>query len=247
MPETSSETTRKYPLFRRNLKLEELYEKYKQRYNQRLVQTQYSPKDLLWIVAVFLMLLSIPFTLNQVQKRQQITSSAANQTVVNIGLEAEKGTLTGKITQAEDLVASEGKYVQFAPIGTIIDLISCPSLPQNTGKIDFQIVLPVSGDYYFWSRIMTSDINNNSFYLQVDNQCGLIVGDINLPKNIWVWVNSENGSAQNRIKLSLSAGSHKISLIGREASVKVDRIILTNQKDCIPTLKGINCAQKNNN
>ncbi len=244
MPDNSyseeSDHSRKYPLFRRNLKLEELYRKYQRKYNSMVIQRKYSRNDLLWVIAVFLLILSIPFIVNKMLERQNLISKAKLSSQA-ISFEAEHGHLSGNAIIDSSTTASGGKFVRFGPKGIIIDLATCPSLPTNTGWVTFEINVPQTNDYYFWSRIMALDETNNSFYLQIDNQCGIVIGDVPLPNDSWEWVNYRDGDKQIIVKLNLTAGSHNISLISREANLKVDRIILTTNTNCTPILKGDNC------
>src|SRR4030042_5634447 len=167
MPDNYSDPYRKYPLFRRNLKLEELYEKYKQKYDQKFAQQQFGKKELLWLTAIFLILFSIPFTLDQIQKSQSglITATVSSK---SLSIEAEKTILPAGVLSEESVSASEGKYIRFGPKGMIMGILSCPKIPSNVSKVKYSITIPVSAQYYSWIRLMSSDSDNNSLYLQVD-------------------------------------------------------------------------------
>jgi hypothetical protein len=63
-----------------------------------------------------------------------------------------------------------------------------------------------------------------------------------MPANTWTWVDYQSGTTTNKINATLSAGSHTITMIGREDNVKLDRVILTSDTACTPTGTGDNCA-----
>lgn len=119
---------------------------------------------------------------------------------------------------------------------------ACPNIPTNLGVATFTANAAVAGTYKVWSRIMASSSIVNSYYLQVDNTCPILVGGSTLPSNTWTWINYQNGNTGSAINVSLTAGSHQIKLIGKTANTKVDRLIITNNLSCSPTGTGDNCA-----
>ena len=103
--------------------------------------------------------------------------------------------------------------------------------PQDTsrGSVTSSFTVPSTGTYRVWSRILAPDTTNNSFILEIDGTtCGVVVGDgTAIPASTWTWVDYQNGSSSNLINIPLTAGSHSLTLIGREDNVEVDRVIFT--------------------
>jgi hypothetical protein len=89
---------------------------------------------------------------------------------------------------------------------------------------------------------MAPDTTNNSYLLEVDGTSCYTVGDSAIGANAWTWVNYKDGTANSKISQSLAAGSHTLKLIGREPSVKVDRVMAISDVNCTPTATGDNCA-----
>ncbi len=118
----------------------------------------------------------------------------------------------------------------------------CGSLPSDKGVATTSIDVDSSGTYRIWSRVMAPDTAKNSYYLQVDSDCGTIVGDSSIPTDTWTWVDYKGGNNATKIDMDLSSGSHDIKLVGRESSVKLDRVILTDDPTCVPTGTGDNCV-----
>ena len=105
-------------------------------------------------------------------------------------------------------------------------------LPTGTGVATATIMIPSTGSYIPWTRMMVSSTTANSYYLQMDNECPLVVTDNTRVKN-WDWVNSVPTN------LTLSAGSHTVAMVGNQAGVKIDELIFS--QSCTPTGTGGNC------
>ena len=128
---------------------------------------------------------------------------------------------------------------------------ACPAPTTDYGKVSMTVNVPTTGTYRVWSRIMAPDATANSYQLDVDGTtCSIVVGDSTaIAANTWTWVSYKNGTTTSYIDLNLTAGNHTLDAVGREAGVKLDRIILTGDLTCVPdnTLSashqpGDNCA-----
>lgn len=117
----------------------------------------------------------------------------------------------------------------------------CASLPVNTGSVTLNVAVPEDGIYHVWTRMWSTGISANSYWLQIDNGCGIKVGDsASIINNSWQWIDYKNGDTTSLIALPLKFGSHTLKLIGGESGVKVDQIILDNT-GCVPIGLGTNC------
>jgi hypothetical protein len=123
-----------------------------------------------------------------------------------------------------------------------IALAACPELPTDKGVAAATIEVPANGTYRVWSRIMAPDQNNSSYYLDVGDNCGITVGDAQISANTWTWVDYQNGNTSSKINLNLTEGTHTIKMAGKDADVKLDRIILVSNAGCTPTGTGNNCT-----
>ncbi len=100
-----------------------------------------------------------------------------------------------------------------------------------------------SGTHRVWVRVMPATSTNNSFYLQVDSGSCVDVGTTGtVSANQWTWVDYKNGNQSTKNDVSLTAGNHTLSVYGKAADLKIDRIILTTNTSCVPSDKGDNCA-----
>lgn len=100
-----------------------------------------------------------------------------------------------------------------------------------------------AGSYRIWSRVMASSATNNSFYLQIDNGTCIDVGTTgSVSANQWTWVDYKGGNQSSKNDVTLSVGSHNFGIYGKSADLKIDRIVMTSDKNCVPTNDGDNCA-----
>jgi hypothetical protein len=121
---------------------------------------------------------------------------------------------------------------------------ACAALPTDKGTVTQTITVPASGTYRVWSRVLGPDTANNSFYMQIDSTlCSTSIGgSTSIPANTWTWVDYQNGTSTSKVNVTLTAGSHTITMAGQDANVEVDRVILTADTSCVPTGTGDNCA-----
>lgn len=127
-------------------------------------------------------------------------------------------------------------------VGAISVAKAATACPAGTGDgVTSSISVPSSASYTIWSRIQIPDAAHTSFYLEVDGDCvGAVGGNASLPFNQWSWVNYLNGTASTKITRQLSNGNHSIRVIGKDAGVKLDRVILASD-NCTPNGLGDNC------
>lgn len=119
---------------------------------------------------------------------------------------------------------------------------TCPPLPQDKGTVTLTATVD-QGTYKLWTRMQSQGTTANSYYLQVDGNCPVVVGDANeIPSGTWEWVDYRDGLVSNKITYPLTGGTHTIKLIGRETGTRVDGIFITTDLYCIPIGLGDNCT-----
>ena len=121
----------------------------------------------------------------------------------------------------------------------------CAAPATTKGVATTSVDLTDAGTYKIWSRIMAPDTTKNSYVLQIDGDCGTIVGDSAIAANSWTWVDYKDGTTSSKITQSFTSGTHTVKMIGRESNVRLDRVIFTTDLTCIPTGTGDNCTGTN--
>jgi len=122
-----------------------------------------------------------------------------------------------------------------------VQAAACAVPSKNYGTATMQLSIPTAGTYRLWTRMNVPDATNNSYLLEVDGSTCFTVGDSGIAAKTWTWVNYQNGNTGSFVSMNLSAGAHTIKVIGREPSVKLDRILAVSDQNCIPTQFGDNC------
>ncbi len=117
----------------------------------------------------------------------------------------------------------------------------CAGPPTDKGVAALTFNLSAGGNYKIWSRIRAPDNTKNSYYLQVDDNCGTVVGDSSITTDAWAWVDYQDGDSSSKVTFDLASGNHTMNLIGRESGVRVDKLIITGDFACVPTGTGENC------
>lgn len=163
------------------------------------------------------------------------TEKLTSVPTVKIEREAEAATLTNSVQiKTDDPLASgssgRGGYV-------VLD-----------GKGDearFEVEIPSAGTYYIWVKTIAPNTGSDSFFLTlspgVDKVAPLSVGSDWKWNKLWYWQ-----SAWRISEYRASQGPNALLLKWREGAVKLDKIVITNDKNYSPvvtpastTLQGI--------
>lgn len=120
---------------------------------------------------------------------------------------------------------------------------ACATPPADYGTATSTVKIDNAASYKVWSRILAPDANNNSYLLEVDGNTCFTVGDSgSLAPNVWTWVDYQNGATGSKMSIDLTAGDHTIKMIGREAGVKLGRVLFVSDANCTPVDTGSNCT-----
>lgn len=119
---------------------------------------------------------------------------------------------------------------------------ACAAPSSDYGRATVTLNVPSTATYRVWSRIHAPDGTNNSYLLEIDGSTCFTVGDGGIPANSWTWVDHHGSVPSSKMQLNLSAGNHSIKMIGREPGIKLGRILLVSNLNCVPIANGDNCA-----
>ncbi len=143
-------------------------------------------------------------------------------------VEAEAGALAGPMTSTADTQAFGGRYAS--------------SGSQNAGTATWTLTVPTAGDYYVWCRVLAPGASNDSFFATPGGSEEDVYDDAEgtwSPGWQWSRLNGRAGTGipltLNPRILTLAAGSNTLMFRGRDAHSKVDRILITDDPDFVPT------------
>jgi Fibronectin type III domain len=138
--------------------------------------------------------------------------------------QAESENLSSPLETALDPDASAGAYI-WKPSGS-----GDSATPD--GAAEYTIDIPTTGDYVIWGRTIAPDGGSDSFFTSIDG--GEHVAWHIPIGSVWIWV-SVNGNEQDPLILNLAAGTHTLRISGREDGTKLDRLLITNDMDFVPS------------
>jgi chitinase len=150
------------------------------------------------------------------------------------------GRLKSLVNTNKSMIAIASLLVLFAGAGIVFSSSSasaaCPSLSTTNGAVNTTVSVATSGNYRVWSRVLASNGNTNAYYLEVgDTNCGIVVGDSpSMPFGSYTWVDYKEGNTASKITLNLTAGTHQVRLVGKEAGIKLDKVLFLADLNCNP-------------
>jgi len=147
------------------------------------------------------------------------------QAETTICFEAED---TSKITKPVKIVQIKDKIIASKiSKGKCIEIVQgAGSGTKAGGSATYKINLPEDGTYYFWARCWWIDSCGNSFSVKIADKPLFTFGNDGTYKR-WHWVKA-------KIKLKLKKGKHDLIIKNREDGIKIDQILITNDRKVIP-------------
>ena len=138
-------------------------------------------------------------------------------------IEAEAAALTSPMAPSPDVRAYGG---QFITSGT-----------ESSGTATWSFTVPASDSYVVWCRVLAPTSENDSFHVRADSGAedtyDVAEGTWG-PNWQWTQVNARTLEQDPRV-FSFSAGSHTIRFRQRSPLTRVDRVIITNDFNFVPT------------
>ncbi len=146
--------------------------------------------------------------------------------------EAECMNVGSTWEQLKDDEASNQGYVT-TPEGTE-NTSSASSDTNDQLNVTFNITEP--GLYKVWGRVITSNGNDDSFWVKMDENEWINWNQIPTG-NSWHWDDVHDGGQENNVKFNLTTGKHTLYISFREDGALLDKLLITNA-DTIPVALG---------
>jgi hypothetical protein len=155
---------------------------------------------------------------------------ASSRPVVKLWLEAEGGIVRSPMAMAMDSSASVGRYV-WVPNGQ--GNVSDPS--QAGGSVEYFFTVPEAGDYVIWGRVISASGSDDSFFVAVDDGEYALWDTLMGGATTWVWDQVSHWGGENPVVFTLEAGTHTLIINQREDGTKLDKLLITNDLEYVPT------------
>jgi hypothetical protein len=102
----------------------------------------------------------------------------------------------------------------------------------------YPVTVKKGGEYVLWGRIRTPTSQDNSFFIQIDNDVENLWEAGTADK--WHWDQVSDRGILDPVKFILTEGVHTIMIKLREDGTQLDKLLLTNKTDFAPIGKGDN-------
>ncbi len=151
--------------------------------------------------------------------------------VEKIWFEAEHADSTvSPLEIAADENASGGRFI-YAPNGAGNEY-------EPGGKIHatYTVTISQAGTYILWGRVQAHDGNDNSFFVQMDDDLDNL-WEVKTGKQ-WHWDKVNDRDIADPMRFVLQSGVHTIRIKLREDGTKLDKMLLTNDPYFVPVGEG---------
>lgn len=99
----------------------------------------------------------------------------------------------------------------------------------------YTVNITQADDYVLWGRVIAASEKDDTFFVQIDggfyNTWNVEIG------GSWHWDVVNNRGRVDPVIFSLKEGRHTVKIVLREDGVKLDKMLLTNDLNCIPSGK----------
>lgn len=140
-------------------------------------------------------------------------------------------TLNAPMGIQTDPLASNGNYLTVAAGNS-----NTAGIPTN-GHVTYTVNIPSAGAYRVWGRVIMPSTNDDSFSLRFNNAATWVQwNNNNAFPTAWTWVIVHDTlQGETNMLWPLSAGNHTLELVYREDGAKLDKLLVTNDLNYVPT------------
>ena len=151
---------------------------------------------------------------------------------VTIWLEAEQGTVTTPWLIKSDPLASGDGYIEVAAGAS-----SGSAAPAN-GHVRYDFNVPKTATYKLWSRAIARTAGDDLLWLRFDNGTWRRWKQMTT-RTAWNWDDAHSTTSTTLpLLIKLGAGTHKLELAYSEDGLRLDRLLITNALDYVPSGPG---------
>lgn len=173
-----------------------------------------------------------------------VVEPAPEPAAVVISLEVEQGDpVTAPFMVLQDDLASGGAYVSY-PVPTDATLEDQRSMKRGTPPADdaeggialLEFDVPRTAPYRLWGRVITPSLDDDSFWIRVDDGDWVQWNDISHQDQTWHWDDVRPFEMRaDRWLVNLAEGHHVLRVAYRELGPKIDRVVVASDLNWVPT------------
>jgi hypothetical protein len=112
----------------------------------------------------------------------------------------------------------------------------------NTGNANWDVTVPHAGTYYVWCRVKSLSVDQDTFFVKSNGGAEDVYDDSGITWSpSWKWTRL-NGRGPSGVPLSIlprtvsfNAGTNTLHFRGRDITNKLDRILVTDDPNYVPT------------
>ena len=123
-------------------------------------------------------------------------------------------------------------------VGPDSETIITADVPTTSAELLFDVDVTTTGDYYIWVRMWATDSDANSVFVGANGALNASTKGLQTQTlGEWIWLRDARGGQALTHNLG-TAGAHTISVWMREDGTIVDKVVVTNDVDFVPTGEG---------
>lgn len=162
---------------------------------------------------------------------------------VTIEIEAESADpLRPPLQRIDDAMVSGGQYISYPwtedqtlDQRNALKRAMPPADDSADGLAFYDFELPAGGDFRLWGRVNPPTLEEDSFWLRLDDQPWIQWNDI-AHEDPWHWDDVRPFEMRNeRFLITLEPGPHRLLISYRELGARLDKLLLTNDAELVPS------------
>ncbi len=138
----------------------------------------------------------------------------------------EASYIGGGMVLVTDPAAPSGKYL-WLPEGSFPNNNGPPIATQR--RAEFTFVVPQAGQWMLRGQVLATTTESDSFYVEIDGNQALgsvSLWDVAPPGTAYIWDYVNNRGGADPVILTLTAGTHTVTIFAREDGARLDRLEL---------------------
>ena len=161
---------------------------------------------------------------------------------VMLAFEAEAAdSLAPPMGVSEDQQASQARYISYpwdpalSPEQNLARKRNLPPEGASEGFARYDFAVPRSGDFRVWGRVMAQSLDEDSFWVRMDDDGPWIEWNDIVHGEWWRWTDVRRIQQPHTMVLfELDSGPHTLWIYYREVGTKLDRLLITDDLEFVP-------------